>query len=412
MEGILHTLPQGIDELKRQEEKYWRQLQQADNDRRSREAILRHLQPYIETERLRQQQQQVQQLQQQYRLQQQLLSQQQKRLAEELEWIRLHQQKQTAAIGRQQQQQQQQKKKKDVVLAENMTRVGVNVWNPQHHEGQAVLTVERHQQDTSNWFTLSKDHEQPQQSYAQEDQQRQRQAEVEHQLSREQAELDERQRVERDEIWQLYKLRKQQEQQLVEERQRRYLLQPQQQAILSDKLQQQACEIFLQYEPSSRKASEPMEPGPTPVQESNLHEQQLFIQPFISSTLPSWDQALNSNHIENQAADEDDDDEANEGQDHPGQHYNSHQEQSQQYDWRGLRRISKIYTPIPRCKRGRKGRGDLFEDDYHAGYNKIEIQALSTAGKAAYEAQRQMRQQHDEPTLDLEKKSGVNGGEY
>ncbi|KAG0271902.1 hypothetical protein BGZ95_000227 [Linnemannia exigua] len=232
------------------------------------------------------------------------------------------------------------------------------------------------------------------------DQQRQRQTEVEHQQSREQAELDERQRVERDEIWQLYKLRKQQEQQLVEERQWRYQLQQQQQATLSDKFQQHVSETLLQYEPPSRKAPEPMEPGPSLVQESNKAPQ--FIQTFVSSTPQSWSQALTADHVESQVADEDEDDEASDREGHPRQYYNSQHTQSQQYDWRELRRISKVYTPMPRRKRGRKGRGDLFEDDYHAGFNKIEIQSLSTAGKAAYESQRQRRQQHDAPALDLE----------
>ncbi|KAF9104364.1 hypothetical protein BGX29_002048 [Mortierella sp. GBA35] len=60
----------------------------------------------------------------------------------------------------------------------------------------------------------------------------------------------------------------------------------------------------------------------------------------------------------------------------------------------------KAYVPPKgrgRRLRSRKGRGDLFEDDYHAGYNKDEIYVMSATRKAEYEADRQKRQHHDAP---------------
>ncbi|KAF9119652.1 hypothetical protein BGW39_000139 [Mortierella sp. 14UC] len=401
MAGILKTFPQNKHELKRQEDEYWQKLRQADNDRRSREATLQHLQPYIQTEQLRQQQQ-VQQLQQQYRLQQQLLSQQQKRLAEELEWLRQHQQKQAAAIERQQQQQQQKKPvvgetarlvQDDAVLSQQQLR---------ERERQAALAIERQQQDAWNCFTLSKDHHEQTTERQQRQQpdirleQRQRQVETEQQQRRVQAELNERQQVEREKLLQLYKLRKQQEQQVAEQRHRL------QQALLSSNLQQyqqQPVDESVQNERSCETdevLSELMGSGPPCVQESNNTQQQ----PHVSSAPQPWNQALTTDNKTQVDVDAKDEDDASEEEDHPG-HYNQ-QAQNQQYDWRGLRRISKAYVPMPRLKRGRKGRGDLFEDDYHAGFNKMEIQALSTAGKAAYEAQRQKRQQHEEPVVELE----------
>ncbi|KAF9079805.1 hypothetical protein BGX23_003195 [Mortierella sp. AD031] len=62
----------------------------------------------------------------------------------------------------------------------------------------------------------------------------------------------------------------------------------------------------------------------------------------------------------------------------------------------------KAYTPPSgrgRRMRSRKGRGDLFEFDHHAGYNKDEILAMSSARKAAYEAQRLKCQQQEVPPL-------------
>ncbi|KAF9537089.1 hypothetical protein EC957_008872 [Mortierella hygrophila] len=290
-----------------QEQEYRKHLRQADNDHRSREAILRHLQPYIDTERLRQHQQQVRQLQQQNRLQQQLLLQQEKRLAKELEWLQKHQQKQAAGAS-----------------------VGLSV------------------QEIWDHIPSTKNHIQPNERH-----QRRQQPQPHQQQTQQQPEMDERQHREKQELWELYKLRRQQEQEIVKRRQQLQQQQELEQALLSNKLLQQ---------PSAKKDEN-----------------------WVQST-------IDIDNKQNGIEDSDDDEEVDfEGEDHPGQYYN----QQDQYDWRGLCRLNKVYVPLPRRKRGRKGRGDFFEDDYHAGFNKIEIHALSSAGKAAYEAQRQNRQHHD-----------------
>ncbi|KAF8923987.1 hypothetical protein BGZ47_004327, partial [Haplosporangium gracile] len=65
--------------------------------------------------------------------------------------------------------------------------------------------------------------------------------------------------------------------------------------------------------------------------------------------------------------------------------------QDTDYARRGLRKTEKAYIPPPtgkgRRRRGRKGKGDLFEHDYHAGYSKPEILAMSSERKATFEAQ-------------------------
>ncbi|KAG0378944.1 hypothetical protein BGX24_002276, partial [Mortierella sp. AD032] len=50
---------------------------------------------------------------------------------------------------------------------------------------------------------------------------------------------------------------------------------------------------------------------------------------------------------------------------------------------------------VPRQKKGRKGRGDLFQDDYHAGFSKPEIQAMSSERKAEYETRKLKSQLHE-----------------
>ncbi|KAG0273632.1 hypothetical protein BGZ95_010562 [Linnemannia exigua] len=52
-------------------------------------------------------------------------------------------------------------------------------------------------------------------------------------------------------------------------------------------------------------------------------------------------------------------------------------------------------TFAPRQKKGRKGRGDLYQDDYHAGFSKSEIQAMSSERKAEYEVRKLKRQMHE-----------------
>ncbi|KAG0370428.1 hypothetical protein BC939DRAFT_434741 [Gamsiella multidivaricata] len=59
-------------------------------------------------------------------------------------------------------------------------------------------------------------------------------------------------------------------------------------------------------------------------------------------------------------------------------------------DWRKLRKASRTQqssTSVGRRKRGRKGRGDLYEDDYHAGHSKKEIQEMCQERQAVFEAQ-------------------------
>ncbi|KAG0279546.1 hypothetical protein BGZ96_001933 [Linnemannia gamsii] len=147
--------------------------------------------------------------------------------------------------------------------------------------------------------------------------------------------------------------------------------------------------------------SELIESGPPHGQEPNKTRHQnhyTYNRPLIPAP-QNWVQSTfatnNGNKDDIEYRDDDGDDELDE--DYLGQYYNQQAPNQQQHDWRDLRRLGKVYVPLPRRKRGRKGRGDLFEDDYHAGFNKIEIQALSTVGKAAYEAQRQKRQYHEAP---------------
>ncbi|KAF9151426.1 hypothetical protein BG015_006687 [Linnemannia schmuckeri] len=167
-------------------------------------------------------------------------------------------------------------------------------------------------------------------------------------------------------------------------------MQQQQQAILSNILQQQS--------PSTERDdgySELIRSGPPQIQESKSHKPRpQYNRPLIPAP-QNWVQSTFDTDNNNQGGIEDkyDDDEELEEDYHSGQQYH----QQAQQDWRDLRRLNKIYVPLPRLKRGRKGRGDFFKDDYHAGYNKIEIQALSSARKAAYEAQRQNHQYHNTP---------------
>ncbi|OAQ32675.1 hypothetical protein K457DRAFT_1138187, partial [Linnemannia elongata AG-77] len=383
MEGILssthkHGGPNHhTQQQQEQEQIYWQHLRQADNDRRSREALLRHLQPYIETERLRQQQQEVLQKQQQNRLQQQLLLQQQKRLADEFEWLQRHQQKQAAVIERQRQAALWRGGQKALVgegeqvrqddcsgLVKQGAPVGLSVqelWDRIPSTKTQVQPNKRLQQQQQP---------QPQRQYFY--------SELEQQEKQQRVEAEERQRREKEELWELYRLRKQEEEENVE---RRKQLQQQQLPVKKDQAYSELVKPGSpqEQEPKSNKVlpryNRPLIPAP---------------QNWVQSTIDIDDNQQNG--IE----DSDDDKEVDlEGEDHLGQHYN----QQTQYDWRGLRKLSKVYVPLPRHKRGRKGRGDFFEDDYHAGFNKIEIQALSSTGKAAYEAQRQNRQHHNAPPL-------------
>ncbi|KAF9911528.1 hypothetical protein EC991_003331 [Linnemannia zychae] len=400
MEGILKTFPQDKGSPKRQEEEYWQKLRKVDNDRGSREAILQHLQPYIQTEQLRQQQQQVQQIQQQYRLQQQLLYQQQKRLAEELEWLRQHQQKQAAVIERQQQQQRMQMvgEKESVIQADA-------VWSQKQHmerDIQAALAAERQQQDAWNFFTMSEDyqektvdrHQQQPQTDIRPKPQQHRQVEIEQQQGRVQVGLDERQRIERDQLQQLYMLRKKQEQQVVEQRQR-------QEQIILKNMHLQPFDHPLPHErPCQIDEVHSELRGSGPLCEQQPNSAQQLEQTFVSYPPQPWNYTLTSSTDNQAGVDAEEEDKVSEEEFRSG--YYNQQVQNIQYDWRGLRRINKAFVPMPRLKRGRKGRGDLFQDDYHAGFNKTEILALSTAGKATYEAQRQKRQQYEEPIVDLE----------
>ncbi|KAK3821891.1 MAG: hypothetical protein J3Q66DRAFT_334587 [Benniella sp.] len=67
---------------------------------------------------------------------------------------------------------------------------------------------------------------------------------------------------------------------------------------------------------------------------------------------------------------------------------------TQDDNWRTRRRTEKAEQSAKSCgrrKRGRKARGDLYEDDYHAGHTKQEIQDKSRQQKAGYEARRLSR---------------------
>ncbi|KAF9120597.1 hypothetical protein BGW39_011250 [Mortierella sp. 14UC] len=80
----------------------------------------------------------------------------------------------------------------------------------------------------------------------------------------------------------------------------------------------------------------------------------------------------------------------------PGHQHHSlqhHRQQQNQQDWRDVRKANKAPTSYtPRQRKGRRGRGDMYMDDYHAGYNKVEIQAMSSERKAAFEAQKLKRE--------------------
>ncbi|KAG0072514.1 hypothetical protein BGZ90_011890, partial [Linnemannia elongata] len=90
---------------------------------------------------------------------------------------------------------------------------------------------------------------------------------------------------------------------------------------------------------------------------------------------------------------------------HHHHHHHTHHRQTQgghEYTWRGLKKSDKTYTTSPtgngrrkRCRKGKKG--DLYENDYHAGYSKPEILAMSSERKAAFEVQKLRRQRHEGP---------------
>ncbi|KAF9981187.1 hypothetical protein BGZ65_004232 [Modicella reniformis] len=59
-------------------------------------------------------------------------------------------------------------------------------------------------------------------------------------------------------------------------------------------------------------------------------------------------------------------------------------------DWRTRRKAERAQQTATKCgrhKKGRKGRGDLYENDYHAGYAKAEIQGMCREQQAKHEAQ-------------------------
>ncbi|KAG0221393.1 hypothetical protein B0O80DRAFT_423663 [Mortierella sp. GBAus27b] len=59
-------------------------------------------------------------------------------------------------------------------------------------------------------------------------------------------------------------------------------------------------------------------------------------------------------------------------------------------DWRTRRKSARAEEAAKSCGRrrqGRRGRGDLYEDDYHAGHSKREIQEMSREQRAKHEAQ-------------------------
>ncbi|KAF9136772.1 hypothetical protein BGX30_010877 [Mortierella sp. GBA39] len=316
-----------------------------------------------------------------------LLSQQEKRLAEELEWLQKHQKKQAAVIERQRQAALLRGGQKAQAEGEGKGEIQQDDRSGLVKQGAPKgLSV----QELWGRIPSTKNHVQPNERH-----QHQQQPQPQQQQRQPQPEVEESQHREKQGLWELYKLRKQQEQEIVERRQQLQQQQQQQQlqqAPLSNKLLQQ---------PSAKKDevySELIKPGPPQGQESKSNKVlPRYNRPLIPAPL-NWVQSTIDidNNKQNGIEDSDDDEEVGfEGEDHRGHHYN----QQAQCDWRGLRRLSKAYVPLPRRKRGRKGRGDFFEDDYHAGFNKIEIHALSSAGKAAYEAQRQNRQHHDAPPL-------------
>ncbi|KAF9273112.1 hypothetical protein BGZ88_004054 [Linnemannia elongata] len=289
-----------------------------------------------------------------------LLLQQQKRLADEFEWLQRYQQKQAAVIERQRQAALWRGGQK--ALMEEVEEVRQDGRSGLVKQGALVgLSV----QELWDRIPSTKAQVQPNKRLQQQQQPQPQQphfySELKQQEKQQGAEAEERQRREKEELWELYKLRKQ-----VEE------------------------------ENKNQAYSELVKPGPPQEQEPKSNKVlPRYNRPLIPAP-QNWVQStidIDDNQ-QNGIEDSDDDKEVDlEGEDHLGQHYN----QQTQYDWRGLRKLNKVYVPLPRHKRGRKGRGDFFEDDYHAGFNKIEIQALSSAGKADYEAQRQNRQHHNAP---------------
>ena len=85
----------------------------------------------------------------------------------------------------------------------------------------------------------------------------------------------------------------------------------------------------------------------------------------------------------------------------PQHHHHLDRRQTQrdnEHAWRGLKKTNKAYTPPSgngRRKRCRKGKGDLYENDYHAGYSKPEILAMSSERKATFETQKLRRRQRE-----------------
>ncbi|KAG0304817.1 hypothetical protein BGZ97_001333 [Linnemannia gamsii] len=82
-------------------------------------------------------------------------------------------------------------------------------------------------------------------------------------------------------------------------------------------------------------------------------------------------------------------------------HHHRYPVQNKEYTWRELRKDDKAYALSSpsryagRRKRSRQGKGDLLENDYHAGLSKSEILAMSSERKAAFECQKLRRQQHE-----------------
>jgi hypothetical protein len=82
-------------------------------------------------------------------------------------------------------------------------------------------------------------------------------------------------------------------------------------------------------------------------------------------------------------------------------HHHRYPVQNKEYTWRELRKADKAYALSSpsryagRRKRSRQGKGDLLENDYHAGLSKSEILAMSSERKAAFECQKLRRQQHE-----------------
>ncbi|KAF9129507.1 hypothetical protein BGX30_013919 [Mortierella sp. GBA39] len=88
----------------------------------------------------------------------------------------------------------------------------------------------------------------------------------------------------------------------------------------------------------------------------------------------------------------------------PQHNHRLHRPQTQGGNERGClgqKKTDKAYTPLSgkgRRKRGHKGKGDLYENDYHAGLTKSEILAMSSERKAAFEVQK-LRRQHQHESV-------------